>query len=78
MESMQSEPSVEEPSVGRVSLTFDRTSILVATTLVVILVVALSLRLYGINWHEGYGHSPHPDERNISLPHRGPRVSHAR
>ena len=62
---MQSEPSVEEPSVGRVSLTFDRTSILVATTLVVILVVALSLRLYGINWDEGYGHSPHPDERNI-------------
>ena len=65
MESMQSEPSVEEPSEGRASRPFDRTSILVATTLVVILVVALALRLYGINWDEGYGHSPHPDERNI-------------
>ena len=71
---MQSEPSVEEPSEGRASRPFDRTSILVATTLVVILVVALSLRLYGINWDEGYGYSPHPDERNISLPDRGPGV----
>ena len=65
MESTQSQPSAVESSESTAGRPFDRTSILVATTLVVILVVALSLRLYGINWDEGYGHSPHPDERNI-------------
>ena len=65
MESTQSQPPAVESSESTAGRPFDRTSILVATTLVVILVVALSLRLYGINWHEGYGHSPHPDERNI-------------
>ena len=65
MENTQSQPPAVESSESTAGRPFDRTSILVATTLVVILVVALSLRLYGINWHEGYGHSPHPDERNI-------------
>ena len=65
MESTQSQPPAVESSESTAGRPFDRTSILVATTLVVILVVALSLRLYGINWDEGYVHSPHPDERNI-------------
>ena len=65
MESTQSQPSAVESSESTAGRPFDRTSILVATTLVVILVVALSLRLYGINWHEGYDYTPHPDERNI-------------
>ena len=65
MESTQSQPPAVESSESTAGRPFDRTSILVATTLVVILVVALSLRLYGINWDEGYGHSPHPDERNV-------------
>ena len=30
-----------------------------------ILVVALALRLYGLNWDEGFGWTPHPDERAI-------------
>ena len=29
------------------------------------LVVALALRLYGVNWDEGYSWTPHPDERAI-------------
>ena len=65
MESTQSQPPAVESSESTAGRPFDRTSILVATTLVVILVVALALRLYGINWDEGYVHSPHPDERNI-------------
>ena len=38
-----------------------------ATTIVLaaILLVALALRLYGLNWDEGFGWTPHPDERAI-------------
>ena len=39
-----------------------RTSTIV---LAVILLVALALRLYGLNWDEGFGWTPHPDERAI-------------
>ena len=39
-----------------------RTSTIV---LVVILLAALALRLYGLNWDEGFGWTPHPDERAI-------------
>ena len=39
-----------------------RTSTIV---LAVILVIALALRLYGLNWDEGFGWTPHPDERAI-------------
>ena len=35
------------------------------TGLAVVLVVALALRLYGVNWDEGYSWTPHPDERAI-------------
>ena len=77
MESTQSQPPAVESSESTAGRPFDRTSILVATTLVVILVVALSLRLYGINWHEGYGHSPHPDERNIVSLIEGLEFPHA-
>ena len=37
------------------------------TTIVLaaILAVALALRLYGLNWDEGFGWTPHPDERAI-------------
>ncbi len=65
MESTQSQPPADEQNAGGVSRPFDRNSIVVASALAVILIVALALRLYGINWHEGYDHSPHPDERNI-------------
>ena len=33
--------------------------------LAAIVVVALALRLYGLNWDEGFGWTPHPDERAI-------------
>ena len=33
--------------------------------LAAILVVALALRLHGLNWDEGFGWTPHPDERAI-------------
>ena len=38
-----------------------------ATTiaLTAILVVALAIRLYGLNWDEGFSWTPHPDERAI-------------
>ena len=38
-----------------------------ATTIVLaaILLIALALRLYGLNWDEGFGWTPHPDERAI-------------
>ncbi len=65
MESTQSQPPADEQDAGGASRPFDRNSILAATALAVILVVALALRLYGIDWDEGYGHSPHPDERHI-------------
>ena len=39
-----------------------RTSTIV---LAVIFVIALALRLYGLNWDEGFGWTPHPDERAI-------------
>ena len=65
MESTQSHPPADESEAGGVRRPFDRNSILVATALAVILVVALALRLYGIDWDEGYGYSPHPDERNV-------------
>ena len=65
MESTQSQPPADEQDAGGVSHPFDRNSILAATALAVILVIALALRLYGISWHEGYGYSPHPDERHI-------------
>ena len=65
MESTQPQPSGDEQSTGGVRRPFDRNSILAATALAVILVVALALRLYGIGWDEGYGYSPHPDERNV-------------
>jgi YYY domain-containing protein len=33
--------------------------------LAVVLAVALGLRLYGLNWDQGFGWTPHPDERFI-------------
>ena len=65
MESTQSQPPAAAKGTGEVSRLFDRNSVLAAAGLAVILVVALALRLYGIGWDEGYGHSPHPDERNV-------------
>ena len=65
MENTQSQPPADEPSVAGTLRSFDRRSVLVAAALAAVLVVALVLRLYGINWDEGYGYSPHPDERSI-------------
>ncbi len=44
---------------------FDRASVLFAAALAIVLIAALAFRLYGINWDEEYGYSPHPDERSI-------------
>ncbi|MCY4651556.1 MAG: glycosyltransferase family 39 protein, partial [Dehalococcoidia bacterium] len=33
--------------------------------LAIVLVLALALRLYGLNWDDGFGWTPHPDERAI-------------
>lgn len=55
-------------TVSRVSLASRLpawSAILIGAALVVTVGVALTLRLYGINWDEGYGYSPHPDERAI-------------
>ncbi len=65
MESTQPQPPVDERSIKKITRPFDRSSVLIAAALVAVLVVALALRLYGINWDEGYGYSPHPDERNV-------------
>ncbi len=65
MESTQSQPPVDERSMNETTRPFDRGSVLIAAALVAVLVVALALRLYGINWDAGYGYSPHPDERNV-------------
>ena len=65
MENTQSQTPADEPSVAGTLRSLDRRSVLVAAALAAVLVVALVLRLYGINWDEGYGYSPHPDERSI-------------
>lgn len=65
MENTQSQLPADEPSVAVAVRSLDRRSVLVAAALTAVLVVALVLRLYGINWDEGYGYSPHPDERSI-------------
>ena len=65
MESTESQPPVDERSMKETTRRFDPSSVLIAAALVAVLVVALVLRFYGINWDEGYGYSPHPDERNV-------------
>ena len=42
-----------------------RQETLVVTAVLAILAVALGLRLYGLNWDEGFAWTPHPDERAI-------------
>ena len=41
----------------------DARTVVFGAALVLTLTVAFALRLYGIDWDEGYGYSPHPDER---------------
>ena len=33
--------------------------------LALILALAIGLRLFGLSWDDGFGHTPHPDERAI-------------
>ena len=40
---------------------------LFSAALVLLVVVALGLRLYGLDWDEGYDWTPHPDERAILM-----------
>ena len=40
---------------------------LLAVALAIIVVLALALRLYGIDWDRGYSFTPHPDERAILM-----------
>ena len=42
-----------------------RQETLVVTAVLAILAVALGLRLFGLNWDEGFAWTPHPDERAI-------------
>ena len=35
--------------------------------LAAILIAGLAIRLYGINWDQGFSYSPHPDERAILM-----------
>jgi len=42
-----------------------RSNVLVGVVLAVTMGLALALRLYGLDWDEGYGYTPHPDERAI-------------
>ncbi len=42
-----------------------RRETLVVTAVLAILAVALGLRLFGLNWDEGFAWTPHPDERAI-------------
>ena len=52
------------PRSGEAELT-DLSQRAAAIVLAAILVVALALRLYGLSWDEGFGWTPHPDERAI-------------
>ena len=44
---------------------FDLSGRVAIAGLVMVMALALALRLYGINWDEGFGWTPHPDERAI-------------
>ena len=35
--------------------------------ILVVIALALGLRLYGINWDQGFPYTPHPDERAILM-----------
>ena len=56
-------PDAAQPSgeTGRSDLSQRATTI----ALTAILLVAVALRLYGLNWDQGFGWTPHPDERAI-------------
>ena len=41
----------------------DMRTLLFGAALALTMTVAFALRLYGIDWDDGYGYSPHPDER---------------
>ena len=55
-------------SVNDTASTEDRRDLCKRTALwglAVVLILALALRLYGLNWDDGFGWTPHPDERAI-------------
>ncbi|MCH8186926.1 MAG: hypothetical protein IH862_12585, partial [Chloroflexi bacterium] len=52
-------------SERRGALSALKQGIVSAAALLAILVLALGLRLYGLDWDRGYSYTPHPDERAI-------------
>ena len=58
-------PSASDPTPRPPGSCADRRERATNIVLVAILAVALALRLFGLNWDEGYDWTPHPDERAI-------------
>ena len=58
---METTPAPPDQSIRR-SFSDVRT-LLVGAALALTMTAAFALRLYGIDWDDGYGYSPHPDER---------------
>ena len=50
---------------GRRLLSGVRLEVVPFAAVLAILAVALGIRLYGLNWDDGYSYTPHPDERAI-------------
>ena len=65
METTQPQPMASTPSSTSFIRSLTRSNVLVGVVLAVTMGLALALRLYGLDWDEGYGYTPHPDERAI-------------
>ena len=54
-------------ATGTRALSVSQRDILVKVLLVAILSLAIGLRLYGLNWDNGFPFTPHPDERAMLM-----------